>query len=342
VPQAAEVVAAIVPELLSGGAAPEDITILFHPASADSVPQDPRKHLPLPLRDAVQLAVHDPAHQDALSYLAADPQGAPIYLNRLLCDADLVVPVGCLRIDDASSENGASGVWNDTLYPTFADQSTLEHFAPNGIPLTAGQMAHRRRQVDQIAWLLGIQLTAQTVPGAGGSTLQVLVGTPPTVFREGRSRCQSAWQRDVPRRASLVLAGVSGGSSLQTWVQVGRALEAALRVVKHDGAIVLCTELEEKLGPALKMLSHSGDSESTRSRLRKLRSPDAPLARQLTESLDRVTVYLLSRLSDDVVSSLGFAHVDNPQEIARLATHHDSCILLPDAQYAWPSVAEPR
>jgi nickel-dependent lactate racemase len=339
VPHAAGVVAAIVPELLSGGATAEDVTILCTQDNGESADQDPRHHLPQPWRDAVQLAKHDPAHQNGLSYLTADAQGTPIYLNRLLCEADLVIPVGCLRLDDFIHSNGSPGVWNDTLYPTFADRTTLDHFAPNGVPLTTGQVAHHRRQVDQVAWLLGVQFTAQVVPGASETALQILAGTPESVFREGRTRCQAAWRRAVPRRASLVVAGVGGGSSQLTWFQVGRALEAALRIVSDGGAIVLCTELAEKLGPALKLLAHSGDSETARSRLRKLRSADAPLARRLAESLDRATVYLLCRLPEDVVSPLGFAHVGSPQEITRLATHHNSCILLPDAQFAWPTVA---
>jgi nickel-dependent lactate racemase len=339
VPQAADVVAAIVPELLSGGAAAEDITILREPASPAAAGQDPRDRLPQPLRETVQLVTHDPTHQKSLSYLAADAQGAPIYLNRLLCDADLVVPIGCVRVEHSSNHNGAAGVWNDTLYPTFSDHTTLDHLAPNGVSLTTGQMAHRHRQVDQVAWLLGVQITAQVVPGPGDSTLQVLAGKPEAVFREGRARCQSAWRREVPRRASLVVAGISGGKSSQTWINVARALEAALRIVSEDGAIVLCTELDEKLGPALKLLAHSTDIEAAQSRLRKQRSPDALLARLLTESLDHVSVYLLSRLPEEIVSSLGFAYVDNNQEIARLATHHKSCILLPDSQYAWPTVA---
>jgi nickel-dependent lactate racemase len=338
VPQAADLVAAIVPELLAGGTAPEDITILREPPPSGTAAADPRSRLPPPLQDTVQLVSHDPAHRDGLSYLAADAQGAPIYLNRLLCDADLIVPVGCLRVDSVN-HNGNPGIWNDTLYPTFSDQATLDHFSPNGVPLTAGQLTHRHRQVDQVAWLLGVQITAQAVPGASDSTLQIFAGTPKTVFHQGLARCKSAWQCEVPHRANLVVAGIGGGASQQSWVSIGRALDAALQIVNDEGAIVLCTELQEQPGPALQLLSHSSDIETTRSRLRKQRSPDAPLARRLAESLDRFTVYLLSNLAEDEVTSLGFAYVANPQEITRLATHHNSCILLPDAQYAWPTVA---
>jgi hypothetical protein len=117
-----------------------------------------------------------------------------------------------------------------------------------------------------------------------------------------------------------------------------RALEAALELVEDDGAIVICTELETEPGPALKRLADSPDAEFTRKRLRKDCSADAPLARLLTGALDRVTIYLLSRLDEDVVTSLGLAYVACPDEITRLASHHDSCILLADAQYARPTI----
>lgn len=339
VPQASDVVAAIVPELMSGGAAPEDITILCEHANPHAAAPDPRRQLPQQVRDAVRLVTHDPAHQESLSYLAADAQGAPIYLNRLLCDADLVVPVGCLRVEHSEKKNGKVGIWNDTLYPTFSDRSTLDHLSPNGVPLTAGQSAHLHRQVDQVAWLLGVQITAQVIPASGDSALSIITGTPEAVFREGQSRCRSAWQHKVPQRASLVVAGIAGGKWLQTWANVGRALEAAMRVVGDEGAIVLCTELDEPLGPALKLLAQSAESETIHSRLKKMRSADAPLARHLAESLDHTTVYLLSNLPEEVVSSVGFAYVADPHEVSRLATRHESCILLPDAQYAWPIVA---
>jgi nickel-dependent lactate racemase len=346
VPQAADIVAAIVPTLLEAGVAPQDISLLRAPIDLESGQPDPRGRLAEPIRDTVQTITHDPAHQDELGYLAADPQGAPIYLNRHLCDADLVIPIGCLRSEataagsERSRVNGKANVWNDTLYPTFADRTTIEHLAPNGVPLTAGQLAHRHKQVDQIAWLLGIQATAQVVPAGGDRALQVLAGLPEAVFTKGGSISRSAWQYEVPARANLVIAAISGGKSQQTWANLAHALQSALNVVNEDGAIVLCTELETQPGPALRVLTDASDSETSQKRLRKLHSPDAPLARLLAQSLDRCTIYLLSRLPEETVSSLGLAYVASADEVARLATHHDSCILISDAQYAAPYVAE--
>ncbi len=51
-------------------------------------------------------------------------------------------------------------------------------------------------------------------------------------------------------------------------------------------------------------------------------------------------VYLLSRLEEEVVEELGVGHVATAAEIARLASHRGSCILLANAQYAVPTAVE--
>jgi nickel-dependent lactate racemase len=336
VPQAPAIVAAIVSILIEGGVAVDDITIVRTPTDVEAHQIDPRSALPEEHRSAVKLETHASDDQDQLAFLAADPKGEPIYLNRQMCEADLVVPIGYLRPDDCAHRNGRRGIWNATIYPTFGDGKTLDHFLVNGVPLTEGQLSHRHKQIDQVAWLLGVQVTAQVVPGAGNSAWKVLFGSPAAVFREGWSLCRAAWQIDAPPKSSLVIAGVSGGAPLQNWSSVGHALKAALSLVADDGAIVLCTELESPPGLALRAIANSADPETAAPRLRKLRSHDAEVARLLVESQERVRIYLLSHLSEDSVEALGLGYVQSATEIARLATRYDSCILLPDAQYGRP------
>ncbi len=339
---AAEVIAAVVPALLSGGASPDDITILRTRADVEAGAVDPRSRLPVSLQGAVQLEAHDAADRNELSYLAADAQGEPIYMNRRLCDADLVIPIGSLRAEHGdettADKNRGSAHWNDTLYPTFADRKSIDHLAPSGVASTTGQQLHQHKQVDQAAWLLGIQFTVQVVPGGGQRPLSIVAGAPDAVFQQGREQYRAAWQTSVPSRADLVIAGISGDRAEQTWTNLSLALESALQLVNDGGAIALCTELETDIGPALRQLVDSVDLDDARHRLRKLRTRDAPLARLLAEAADRVTIYLLSRLPDDKVTPLGFAYAASPDEITRLASHYRSCIVLAHAQYARPVV----
>jgi lactate racemase len=346
VAQGAEVVAAVVPLLCEAGVECGDITVLRTAADADAGGPDPRRKL-LAEHSSVHLATHNPSDQDELGFLAADEHGDPIYLNRCLCDADLVIPVGCLRPDhpehaNETRHNGKTGLWNDTLYPTFADSKTMKRFAQNGVPLTAGQAAQRRKQVDHLAWLLGIQATIQVVPASGDAALRVLAGSPEAVFQAGRELCRSRWQPEISQRAKLVIAGISGGRWQQTWENVHRALEAALELVEEGGAIVVCTELDAQPGTALKHLAEFAETESSQARLRKDRSADAPLARLLVDAQDRATIYLLSQLDEDAVTSLGLAYVARPEEINRLASHYESCIFLADAQFVRPTVTTER
>ncbi|MCC7084963.1 MAG: DUF2088 domain-containing protein [Pirellulales bacterium] len=339
VPGVTDVVAAVVPALMEGGVAADDITVVQTQADVVAGAIDPRAGLPENFRHRVQLFTHNSGEQTQLSYLAADDRSEPIYLNRRMCEADFVLPIGCLRPSDAIISNGRKSLWNETIYPTFGDSKSIEHWASNGVPQSKGQLAHRHRQIDAVAWQLGVQVTAQVVPAGGGRSLEVLIGSPERVFCDGRELCRQAWQREVPRRARLVVAGIGGGSEQQTWENVGRALEAALSIVSDNGAIVICSELTEPLGPALKHLAAAADTSAAQQRLRKMHSSDAALARLLASELERVSVYLLSAHDEDVVVPLGIAHVSEAAEIGRLVARSESCILLADAQYVVPRVA---
>lgn len=340
VPEAPQVVAAVIAELAEAGVAEDDIIVLHSSSDTDAGAADPRSHLPEAIRDSVRLVVHAPREQEQMSYLAADDQGRPIYLNRWLTDADLVVPIGRFRLDDFQfSGNRDAGYWNETLFPTFADKQAQEEMAATGVELTAGQQAQRQRRIDRAGWLLGIQATIEVVPGKDESAGYVLFGTPEAVFREGKRLYRSLWHREVSQKVDLVIAGVSGTAS-QTWENVCRSLEAALRITEDGGAVAICSELVADVGPALKRLARGDDAEALARHLRKQRSADAPLARLLASVVDRITVYFLSGLSEEVVSQLGMAYVATPDEVARLAARRSSCVLLNDAQYAWPVVKD--
>ncbi len=74
--------------------------------------------------------------------------------------------------------------------------------------------------------------------------------------------------------------------------------------------------------------------------MQKLRLTDTLPAIELAEALQRARVYLLSQLDETVVENLGMAAATEADDFARLARRHDSCIVLADAQYALPTVAE--
>lgn len=329
VPQMPAVVAGVVHTLIESGTDPADIEIVLA-ASADEDSEDPRSGLIEEMREAITVSRHDPVDREALSYLAASKEGKPIYFNRQIGEADVVIPISTLRLDESL---GYAGI-HSGLFPAFSDEETQKRFRA---PSSADWTAHRRRrreEADEAAWLLGVQFTIQVAPGPGDSLLHILAGDAHAVAKRGSDLCKAAWRFQSNRRASLVVATIEGGPEQQTWDNFGRALFTASQAVSDGGAIVLCTNLACRPGPALQRLTSTGDMESLLHELRRDRSSDATPAALLAETRERVQVYLLSELDADFVEDLGVGCVSSTEDVARLSQQHESCILLGNAQHA--------
>ncbi|HEX4148344.1 MAG TPA: lactate racemase domain-containing protein [Pirellulales bacterium] len=330
-PQAAEIVAGIVDYLCRAGADASDITVLRTQDDADAGADDPRSRLNGHGAQQVGLATHQPDDRSQLMYLAATRKGRPIYLNRMLCDADVVLPIGCVRPDPAIAYHGVYG----GLYPTFSDTKTLARFRnPHLVEPGNEMIARARHEVDVVGWLSGTQFAVQVLPGGEDTVLALFAGEAGAVSEQGRESSNAAWHYQVPRRAELVICAIPGDAAQQTWDNLGRALAAALRVVSEDGAIVLCTDLARPPGPAVQGLASGEDLSAVLHRIFKQRATDTLAATELAAALERARIYLLSRLDRAFVEDLGIAPVEEDADIARLARRSNSCIVLANAQYA--------
>jgi nickel-dependent lactate racemase len=361
VPQAPALIAALVEAVTQGGASAEDITILQTHNERQGAANDPRAELPDAVRRQVGLATHHPDQRKDLSYLGADEHDQPIYVSRHLFDADVVVPIGCVQLDDLLGYGGIRA----TLYPTFADQAAHERCrtaSVNGaarggstqhhLPSSVGAAARRTKpatskgggvsqhEANHVAWLLGVLFSVQVVPGPANSLLHVLAGHLEVVLERGRELCHQAWTIEVPSRASLVVAALGGNDVQQTWENVGRAVAAAQRIVSENGIIALCTELSDMPGPGLRAAAGAEDLPHARKRLHKQNPVDIAAAQQWAQALAGARVYLLSRLDEEQVEGLGAAHVAAGEEVGRLIERSDTCVLLEWAQFALPTTAE--
>jgi len=69
-------------------------------------------------------------------------------------------------------------------------------------------------------------------------------------------------------------------------------------------------------------------------------APDSWSAWQLARALQRGPVYLLSRLDDETVEDMGLAPVSEVEDLVRLASRHESCIVLDESQHSLVTVKE--
>ena len=333
-PQAPALVAGLVQALCEAGVRPSDITVLWTKDESSGGGIDPRSGLDEKIASEVQFVIHDPHDRNAMGYLTASTESQPIYLNLVLQDADVVLPIGCLRVKTATGYHGIHSV----VFPTYSDNETLGRYrAPSN---EESEVARRRRdkESDEAAWLLGVVATIQVIPGSGDSILHILAGNSQSVLAEGQKLCAAVWQYEVPQRAQLVIAGIEGDARNQTWDNVARAVTSALNAVDEGGVIAICSELAIAPGEAMLQLSAADNYEETLHAIRRQRSSDAVPASQLLKAMQQNRIFLLSCLDEAVVAELGLAPVADASEMIRLVSRFESCIVLANAQYAQTTI----
>lgn len=330
VPQVEPIVAAVIGCLVEAGVDPDGLTLLRTPTDVESGRGDPRRDLPEALKRSIPVITHEPDNRRKMAYLAATRHGDPVFLNRAITDADVVVPIGRIRSAASPGYHGMNGV----VFPAFSDHPTQQRFRT---PPGEGEKSHQARLVvecDEVGWLLGVTFAVGIVPGPGEEILEVLAGEIGAVRAHGRELYEQAWWHTVPRKASLVVAAIQGGASQQTWQNVGTALDLAGELVEEGGAIAVCCDLSAQPGPAVQHLIGARSRQIAMRQIRKDRAEDVLQATQLARALDRADVYLLSRLDHAMVEDLEMAPISNTAELVRLAHRHQSCILVSNAPNA--------
>ena len=322
VPQIGPIVRGAVQVLENAGIERQDISIVTADARTSQLCRDELSAG----KTELQFIVHDPADDNSLCLVGTTKRGEPLLVNRAIFDADLVLPIGCARIGSESAY--------DTLFPRFSNAETLNEYRSPAQHETIAVRNRKRNEVDEAGWMIGSPLTVQVVPGPGETVRRVLAGEPQAVACVSDEFCEQQWLLQSPQRVSLLVATITGGPSAQTWANVGRVLEAAEELVEEGGAIAICSNLEEQLGPSLGRLVGSPDLDRAIRKISHDHEADSWPAWHLARALQRGPVFLLSQLDEETVEDLGLAPVENIEQMARLAGRHESFAIVNDSQHA--------
>lgn len=323
IPQGEAVLEAVLGCLTAGGVAAADAAIL------QAAPLDATRR-PGPLPGAVPF---DPRVESATAYLAADPAARPLYLSRLLVDADVVVFVGDFRWDAALGGRSPEG----ELWPAFGRPdhraSLLVDIARRG----REALVDWRGALHDISWQLGVCASLRLVAGRHGSLHAAFFGLPEEATRLARDAA-AAWRPRIDEPADLAIATLSAGS--RGFGDVVRAAAAAARITLPDATVVVVAgetaapgivftrwRQGTPLGPLVREAISSRDETLV---------ADAVEAKLMARCLDERRLVLLSGLEEATVEELGFGHAAEIGTVERLANQAERVVILHEADRMLP------
>ncbi len=286
---------------------------------------------------AVEIVVHAPQDQKENAFLTSSHDNRAIVLNRHLCDADVVVPIDVARARDSFNYFGPYS----SIFPTYADIDSQQRWNSPLFVTRIERRKRRLREVEEVRQLLGIVYNLLLIPAEGGGFGSAIFGEANHVSKATAQQLRSSWEPDVPQLAGVVIALLTGGGEGQTWEKAARALAHVENLVRPDGAIVLCTEIRERPGPALSQMGQSLEFTDFEGEMRKSRLNDAAIALQFAKTLSQCKLYFRSRLPEAILDELDLIPVETDEECRKICEYYRDVVIVHDAQDLAVAVADP-
>lgn len=281
--------------------------------------------------NGVKFVVHDPDDGENLCLVGLSKRGAPLLINRVIFDADVVLPIGCAWLKGRGAY--------ESLFPRFSNAEAIGRYRTPARIESVAEQALRIRETNEAGWLIGVPMVVEVVPGSGESVAHVLAGAPNAIARTCQLLSQERWSLKCPRQVGLMIAMITGGPEAQNWTSIGRALATAEHLVADGGAVAICSNLSEPPGRSLGRLIGNSDLATAERKISHDHDADSWPAWQLARALQRGPVYFLSQLDAETAEDLGLAPVESIDELVRLAARSESVVVVEDSQYAVVTLA---
>ena len=327
-PHPRQVLSALIEHLGSLSVALSDIVVVVTRPMADRLGLDP-KHYEIPDENktegkrpavfpvefefnAINFQVHDPENRAGNSYLVANAEGDPVHVNRILVDADLVLPIGCPIPGDSSHQV-------DCVYPDFSTEATRHRFSQG-----KGSFVSRWTEIELANDTLGSFFAIQVVCGPGDSIRQICSGARKDAIHSARTATNELWAFDWPTKSDAVVATIESNPRDQSWDDVANALVAASRVSRTDGPIIVWSDISVNPDRNFRKACMSQFEDSVSAKLTKTLQLVATILK------DR-PVYLRSELNRSQVEELGMGFVEAASEVLRIADPYSTALVIRDA-----------
>jgi lactate racemase len=241
----------VLKELIKGGVKRENITIVtalgVHRGMEE---QEILQRIGLPDFEGLKWENHDADSIEKMSFLGTTSRGTPVWFNKHVADADLVVSIGCIEPHIIASFGG--GYKN--LLPGVAGKLSIAHnhalnckpgtFNMVGQPIEDNPM---RQDLEEAGRMIKGQLfIINAILNNTQQVVRMVCGDPIKAHRAGVQVSSSLYGVKIPGKADIV---ITDSHPMDSDLRQGvKALANTIRALKPGGVMITLVRAEEGVG----------------------------------------------------------------------------------------------
>lgn len=336
----------LVEELNKIGIKDEDMRIVFalgthrkmtQEEMIEAVGEDVAKRLPMYNSDCNK--------QEDFGYFGETSFGTPVWLNKLICDVDLVIMTGTIVHHFFSGFGGG----RKAVLPGVAAMETIRrnHSLMMSPDAQLGKLHGNPVYEDQME---GVRLFAKehrmflfnAILDAKKQFLKIFAGDWEKAHLEACKFVDKVYGVEIDAPADIVIASCGGYPKDINVYQLQKTMDNAWCAVKDGGVVIIIGECEEGSGSAAleKALQEHPSPDAIKAQLEKNFVIGAHKAFAITRLMKKAKFILVSALDKKTASDLLFEAVDNVDEAIKLAEKYVGSdykiILMPQGSLTVP------
>lgn len=336
----------LVEELNKMGTKDEDMRIVFalgthrkmtQEEMIEAVGEDVAKRLPMYNSDCNK--------QEDFEYFGETSFGTPVWINKLICDVDLVIMTGTIVHHFFSGFGGG----RKAVLPGVAAMETIRrnHSLMMSPDAQLGKLHGNPVYEDQME---GVRLFAKehrmflfnAILDAKKQFLKIFAGDWEKAHLEACKFVDKVYGVEIDAPADIVVASCGGYPKDINVYQLQKTMDNAWCAVKDGGVVIIIGECEEGSGSAAleKALQEHPSPDAIKLQLEKNFVIGAHKAFAITRLMKKAKFILVSALDKKIASDLLFEAVDNVDEAIKLAEKYVGSdykiILMPQGSLTVP------
>lgn len=346
---------ALISELNAGGINDQQITIVS--ATGDHRPQSEKEHRVLVGNAAykrIRVLDHSSTDQANLVYLETTTRGTPVWVNRLVVEADRVIITGGIVYHFLAGWGGG----NKALIPGVSGRKTI--MANHGLaflpgegtglnPLVCAGISNGNPLYEDIleaAALVNPDFMLNTVINEEKGTIaKVFAGHHVEAHQAGCRFVDDSFKVPVNKEQEVIIASCGGFPKDINFYQSYKTIYNASRILEKGGTLLLISECREGIGNEsfFEMFTAYKNNPARESALRRDYSIGGQMAYHSALIAEENDLLVLSEIADETVETMGMIPLRSlDQGLAWIRDKYGKippCCLMPHGGTTFPALS---